>query len=136
MVQETINERDLVMKLRDAKARKEAAELALEKANKECEAAEATLIESLQARNAEATARYDGVGFASLVKPRLYASFNKEFEPNVFEYLKGQGREDLIKETVNAQSLSGFVNELIGSGKTPPEFIKYYLKQSVRIYNK
>lgn len=132
----TINERDLVLKLRDAKARKEEAELTLEAANKECAAAEAALIESLTARNAEATARYDGVGYCGLVKPRLYASFRKEFEPQVFEYLKTQGREDLIKATVNAQSLSGFVGEMLSGGKALPEFITYYLKQSVRFYNK
>lgn len=133
---QTINERDLVLKFRDAKARKEECELSLEEANKEFLMAEAALIESLTARNAEATARYDGVGYCGLVKPRLYASFRKEFEPQVFEYLTKEGREDLIKATVNAQSLSGFVGEQISSGKSLPEFISYYLKQSVRIYNK
>jgi hypothetical protein len=129
-----ITERDLVVKFREARLAKKAAETALEEANRIYMDAESALIESLQARDADATARYEGVGYVSLAKPRLYARFDKEVEPQVFEYLKTQERSDLIKETVNPASLSGFVGEKLGQGEAVPEFIKYYLKASVRFY--
>ena len=130
----TITERDLVLKFREARLNKKAAETALEEANRIYMDAESALIESLQARDAEATAKYEGVGYASLAKPRLYARFDKESEPMVFDFLKAEQRSDLIKETVNPASLSGFVGERLGEGKAVPEFIKYYLKPSVRFY--
>lgn len=130
----TITERDLVLKFREARLAKKAAETALEDANRIYMDAESALIESLQARDADATARYDGIGYVSLAKPRLYARFDKEAEPQVFEFLKTENRSDLIKETVNPASLSGFVGERLGEGKSVPEFIKYYLKASVRFY--
>ncbi len=133
---ETITECDLLVKFRDAKLKKDQVELALAEATKECQDAEDALIESLQARNAEATARYDGIGFASLAKPRIYASFKKENEPQVFDFLKTEGREDLIKTVVNVQSLSGFVGEKVTGGEAVPPFITYYIKQSARFYQR
>lgn len=134
MEQTAANERELMIKFSDAKKRKDEAKLELENANAEYEQIEAALIEALQARNAESTAKYEGIGFVSLVKPRLYARFDKENEERVFEFLKQEGREDLVKNTVNTQSLSGYIGERLEAGLSFPDFIKYYLKPSVRFY--
>lgn len=134
MSEAVMNERDLVIAFRNARAAKKDAEAALEQVNKEFADAETALIEALQARNAESTAEYEGIGYVSLVKPRLYARFDKADEEKVFQFLKGEGREDLIKATVNTQSLSGFVGERFEAGNSVPDFIKYYLKPSVRFY--
>lgn len=131
---ETITERDLLVTFREACIKEEEAEKLFDAAKKERQDAEDALIESLQARNADATARYDGLGYARLSKPKLYASFKKEFEPQVFEFLKTEGRGDLIKETVHPSSLSGFVGEKVMLGIAMPPFITYYLKTSARIY--
>lgn len=134
MEQTAANERELMIKFSDAKKRKDEAKIELENANAEYEQIEAALIEALQARNAESTAKYEGIGFVSLVKPRLYARFDKENEEQVFEFLKQEGREDLVKNTVNTQSLSGYIGERLEVGNGVPDFIKYYLKPSVRFY--
>lgn len=128
-----LTERDLLVKYRDAKKAKEAQKLALEKATKDFDDAEAALIELLEARNAKATANYTGLGSASLVKPKLYASCLKADEPRLFAYLKEMGREDLVKPAVNASSLSGFVKEKVDEGQEVPPFISYHLEPSLRL---
>ena len=52
----------------------------------------------------------------------------------MFEFLQAQNREDLIKTTVMPQSLSSFTSECIEQGIEIPEFITYYLKPSIRLY--
>jgi hypothetical protein len=131
---ETTTERDLLVKFREACIKEDEAERTFDAAKKERQDAEDALIESLQARNADATARYEGLGYARLSKPKLYASFKKEFEPQVFDFLKAEGRSDLIKETVHPSSLSGFVGEKVMAGDAMPPFITYYMKMSARIY--
>lgn len=129
-----LTERDLLVNFRDAKKMKADAELSLEKATAACDRAEAQLMELLTSKNATATAKYDGLGSASLVKPRLYASCKKENEPQLFAFLEEQGRSDLIKQTVNTQSLSGLVKEKVEAGDPVPEFITYHLVPSLRLY--
>jgi hypothetical protein len=124
---------DLVLKFREAKLKKDAAEKAAEEANMEFDKTENDLIDLLTAKNATKTATYDGVGSVTLVKPRVYASVLKENQDKLFAFLRGDaGRADLIKEVVNSQSLSGFVKEELESGKGVPEFINYFLKSSAR----
>lgn len=128
-----ITERDLLIQFRDAKKAKADVELLLENATAACDRAEASLMELLTSKNATATAKYEGVGSASLVKPRLYANCKKENEPQLFLFLTEEGRSDLIKQTVNAQSLSGFVKEKVEEGAYVPEFISYHLRPSLRL---
>lgn len=130
----TLTERDLVIAFRDAKFKKDTAEEALETAKAEYDKCEKELIEMLEANNATSTAKYEGIGHVSLAKPQLYASCRKENEERLFAFLSSQGRDDLIKQTVNSRSLSGFVKEILDGGMTVPEFISYYLKPSARLY--
>lgn len=134
MQQTTTTEQDLIVRFRDARDKRDAAKTALDGANSEYDHAEAALIELLQSRNATATARYPGVGYVSLVKPRLYASCKKENESRLFEYLEREERTDLVKQSVNAAALSGFVKEKVEAGAPIPEFISFYLQPSVRLY--
>lgn len=130
----TLTERDLVIKFRDVKLKKEKAEDAFEDAKSEYDKCEKELIEMLEANNATSTAKYEGIGHVSLVKPQLYASCKKENEEKLFAFLNTQGREDLIKQTVNSRSLSGFVKEIVDGGMTVPEFISYYLKSAAKLF--
>lgn len=129
-----IDEKTLLVVLKSARQELDAVKEHLKEAQKRYDDAETAVINHLVEINADATAKYEGVGYAKRMKPRVYASCTKENEPELKAYLKRQGREDLIRETVAAQSLSGFVGELIDAGKPPPECISYYLKTSVRIY--
>ncbi len=124
----------LVEQFRDAKRRKEQAEEALRAASMEADKAERELIEMLEAKGATTTAKYQGIGFVTLTKPRVFASYPKENQGALFAFLKERGREDLIKEAVAPQSLSGFVKELLEGGEPVPECITYYLKAGARFY--
>lgn len=128
------DERSLIIAYRDAKLECEQIAEKLEQATQIRDRCERDLIEYLDSKDANATARYEGVGYVGLVKPRLYASYTKDNEDKVFSFLKDHGREDLVRPTVNKQSLSSFVSEACEQGMEIPEYISYYLKPSARIY--
>lgn len=107
------SERELLLDLKNADRMLAAAQLAATEAAKAYDRAENALIEYMQAKNLKTTGKYNGIGSATLVKPRLYANYLKDNEELVFKFLKDVGRGDLIKETVNKNSLSGFVKEML-----------------------
>jgi hypothetical protein len=127
-------ERELLSQFKCARKRREDVKAALDQAQEEYEKAESRLIEFLEANGAISTAKYEGMGYAQIQKPRLYASCRQENMDRLFDFLKEQQREDLIKTTVMPQSLSGFTKECIEGGVEVPEFINYYLKPTVRLY--
>lgn len=136
-------EKELLEKFVNAKKRHEELELAEKQAKTELEQAETLLVQSLIDREAKATAKYEGLGFASLAKPRVYASFDKEREEEVFSFVKDQGEGELIKLSIHPQSLNGFVGRVLENGNAIPlirigeeetPLIKYFLKQGVRFY--
>lgn len=127
-------EMDLVFKYRDAKELLESKQLQLDDAKKMVENIETELIDLLQAEGKERTAKYEGVGFISLMSPKVYASCLKEKEEELFSYLRSEGREDMIRPTVNARTLSSYTKELMEEGKNVPECISYFMKPSIRLY--
>jgi len=127
-------ERELLTRFKCARERREEVKAALDQAQEEYEKAESRLIEFLEANGAISTAKYEGIGYAQIQKPRLYASCRQEDMDRLFDFLKDQQREDLIKTTVMPQSLSSFTKECIEDGVEVPEFISYYLKPTVRLY--
>lgn len=133
-MQSAITEQDLIVKFRDAKEKVDALKLQLSEAQRECDEAENKLLELMQVEGKESSARYEGLGFVTMMKPALYANYLKENEDQVFEYLRTIDRADLIKETVNTRSLSSFVKESLEKGVPLPEIITYYLKPSLRFY--
>lgn len=54
---------------------------------------------------------------------KVHANLRKDDKPQFFEWLRGNGAEDLIKEDVNAQTLSAFVRERRAEGLTDPPYI-------------
>lgn len=128
------DERNLLVNVRDAKKTLDELKEKLKEAQKAYDKAEAEIVEFLTDKGADATAKFDGLGYAKLATPRIFASCLAENKEKLKDYLRKQKRADLIKEDVPAPSLSGYVGELVESGKPVPEFIGYYLKQSVRVY--
>jgi len=128
-------ERALVLQFKCAKEKRDAIKESLKLAQEEYEKTEFALIEFMESNSAVATAKYEGIGYAQIQKPRLYASCKEENMERLFEFLKEQGREDLIKTTVLPQSLSSFTSECIETGAEVPEFVSYYLKPSIRLYS-
>lgn len=106
----------------------------LKKAKKQLDAIKFKLLDMFDAAGTERTASYEDVGFVTRMKPRLLASCREENKPALFEFLKEEGRCDMIKQTVHPSSLSSFVGELIENGHEVPEIIPYILKSQVRLY--
>jgi hypothetical protein len=64
----------------------------------------------------------------------LYASVDKEYEDELFEFVHSQKRDDLIKPQIHHRSLATFVKECMENGVETPEFIKTYYKPTGRFY--
>lgn len=129
------NEKSLVFQYRLSKHKVAEIEDALKAAKADEQELEHRLLEHLEAIGADSTATYEGVRI-SVQKPRLYASYLKDNEAFVFDFVTDVGRSDLIKPTINASSLSAWVKERIEAGQNVPEFINFYLKPMVRIQEK
>ena len=129
-----MNEKDLLVSFKAKKEALEQAKEAQKAAQSEYDMAEKDLIEHLNTIGADATASYDGLGYAKMSKPTVYASCLKENEDNLKDTLRKMGRGDLIRETINPRSLSALVKELIEAGQEPPAEVNYYLKTSIRVY--
>lgn len=129
------SERDLVVSLKTLRAERKAIELKLEEVSKLENAAEALLLDYLESENKNASARYDnGIGYALISKPRIFASCPEEDFFQMKQFLMKEGREDLIKERVMPSSLSAFISERITEGKEIPIWVKYYIKSSIKLY--
>ena len=135
MSDEKATERDLIIRFKHAKGRRDDLKECLQSAQEEYEKTEARLIEFLEAHSAVSTATYEGLGYAQMQKPRLYASCRQENMDRLLAFLNEQKREDLIKTTVMPQSLSSFTSECIEQGVELPDCISYYLKPVFRLYN-
>lgn len=127
-------EKELLVKLKASKEARDSLRESLKAAQAEYDKAEFALIEFLEANSAVSTAKYEGVGYAQIQKPRLYASCREENMPDLIAFVEGQGRGDLVKTTVLPQTLSGYASERLAEGLDIPEFISYYLKSSIRLY--
>lgn len=135
MSEEKATERDLVLQFKLAKENRDTTKERLKTAQEELDRTEARLIEFLEAHSAVSTAKYEGLGYAQIQKPRLYANCRQENMEDLILFLKSRRREDLIKTVVMPQSLSSFTSECIEQGDELPEFITYYLKASIRLYH-
>jgi hypothetical protein len=131
---ETNSELELLQRVKSARDVYKAADEARKTAGEELDSAEAKLVEFMQDRDIKSTAKYEGIGFASLDKPGLFARVNVPDQEKLFTLLNSIGRSDLIKSSVHHKSLSGFVEELLEQGQPIPEFIQYGFKQTLKIY--
>lgn len=77
---------------------------------------------------------YAGRTFRPEVK--TYASIKAECKEEAFAWLKENGFGDLVKEQVNAQSLTSLYKELDDNGELPEEFaqlLNVYQKQKIAV---
>jgi len=125
-----LTEKELVLEYKLAKDEVERLEEESKKAKDRFEKAQDKLVEELQTKGASQTAKYDGIGRITIMKP-LVGARSKD-EDVLFDYLKQIGRDDLIKQTVHHRTLSSFVKEMLETGKEIPDFIEYWFKPSTR----
>jgi ABC-type amino acid transport substrate-binding protein len=127
-----MTEKELVQRLKDLRVSIKAKNDELDEIKADEMKAERDLIEMLEEKQADATAQYEGVGYARLAKPRIYASVTKDKEMEAIAYLEQIGRADMVKPSITG--LNAFVGELMESGEEVPAVVSYYIKQSVKIY--
>lgn len=130
---DVMDERALLEKFVTAKTRLNKADAEKSDAEKEFEIARAQLADSLQERGAKTTAKYPGIGSVTMLEPRVQASYDKEREQDLFNFIKENGEAELVKLTVHPQSLNGFVSRMLKGEKGIPEFLNYYLRPSLRL---
>lgn len=127
-------ERDLLIRYKSAHEAVAAAEEGVKSARAEERSAEQALIDYLEAHQASATGKYDGLGWCQIQKPRLFASVMQEAVPVVFAWLREHGHGAAIKEQIHPSSLSQIVGEALHDGVELPKEITYYLKPQLRLY--
>lgn len=131
-----MTEKELVVKFRAEFEAVNKIEEDLERAKSALEATKQQILDMFEREEKERTGTFEGVGFITRTKPRLYASCNEENKPKLLEHLESEGRTDLIKPTVAPATLSSYVSELLENGKPVPECIGYILKPGVRLFVK
>jgi len=92
---------------------------------------ESSIIESFSDKEIK-TIKYEGLGSIIIPKARLYASYQKENEDDVFKFVRDRGDGALIREAIHPSSLSKFVDTLLTSGREVPGIFEYYFKQGLR----
>lgn len=128
-----MTERDLVQNLVAARHKTYQLETDLKAASAEEMKAEKALIDYMEQSKISRTADHDRLGYATLAKPRVYATFKKEDEEQVFSFLREIGRDELIKPSIHSASLSALVKERLEVGEPIPEYVGFYLKPSIRL---
>lgn len=84
------------------------------------------LMKALGMINSKGKGNFTYAGMRIQLEQKLHASVSEAGKPQLFEYLRKQGDEALIKETVNAQSLAAYVRECRAEGLNDPPGIAVF----------
>ena len=95
---------------------------------------EARLMQLLEVEGKAATAKYEGLGHCAIITGAAHASIQKGMADSVKDYLKSIGREDIVKETIAAASLSAFVRECLSQNKELPNGVTFYSPKWINFY--
>lgn len=128
-------EKDLVSEFKQAKEEAENQKKLHSAAVEKFEQAQSRLVEYMEDSGVTSTAKYDGIGQVTLKAPVLSARFEPEDSEKVFEFLRGEGMDDVIKESVHHSTLSAFIAQKIRDGKAVPEFFRFSYRKIVQ-FNK
>jgi hypothetical protein len=67
------------------------------------------------------------------LEQKLYAACTRENEPLLFEFLRVNGDEGLIRETVNSQTLSAYIRERRGEGLNDPPGVSVHEEVTAKL---
>ncbi len=129
-------EKELVVEYVNRKRRLEEMKKTLDIAKDQLDETKSKIIEHLEDTGATATAKYEGLGRLTLKAPQLYAGIKEDYKEEAFNFLREQGMEDVIKETVHPGTLSSFIKGMIEEGEPIPAFIKTHYKKNVSFSSK
>jgi len=125
LLEEVLTARAIVDKLED--------KLSLAKDVKD--SAQAQLIEVMDEADEKSVKIITSFGVRNVARTEtLYASVNKEDQEEMIRWVDEDcGRNDMIKQSVHASTLTGFINRRIDKGDHVPSFIKMFFKPGLRI---
>lgn len=126
---------ELVKEFHEIRSQRKELEAQLEIVNEKAKAVEERILEVFSAQDKKGSAKYEGLGWVTIGKPQIRASLTEEVRNDAFKYLRSIKRGDLIKETVNAKSLSTFVGSMLEEGKEIPGCIPYTLVTNALAYD-
>ena len=90
------------------------------------------LIEYMTDRGVSRTASYDGMGSITLKSFNTY-KVDEENQEKLLAFIKENGLEWIIKQSIHHKTLDRVMNELVEEGKALPEYINTYTVQTVQI---
>lgn len=128
------NEKLLIEKFIHQKTFVDDLKLQLSEATKLRDDLEDKIIKNLVDDGKVATAKYDGLGHLTIIEEAAHASIEKGRQDDVKEYLRKNGREDLIKETISAAALSVFVRECLKQNIELPPGVTFFRGQHLNFY--
>lgn len=131
-----MEERELLQNFIVAKTKKEQLQMQLDDAEKALAFHEGELIVYLNNRHAKKTAEYIGVGHATAAKPRITrAYYPKEYEPEMFDFVRKCQMGDIIKLQIHPSSLCSFLQKRLESLEDDiPGFVFMDSIQKLRMY--
>lgn len=129
-----MDEKEMLIQLKLARQKCDELKSQSVEADRELDRIETQIVDYLEAKQASSSAKYDGIGYVTIEKPKLHASVNKEDRPKLIEYLKNLGKSDLVIETIPNKSLNEFVKECLTEGFELPDYINHYFERVVKLY--
>jgi hypothetical protein len=130
-------EKELLEEYAQAKSESDKFQEKAKIAKQRLEAAEFNLTQFMTDSEIKSTAKYDGIGHATLTTPKLrYCNYDKNKEHELFNFIHEQGEGDLIKTQINPTSFRAFVGRMIKSGTPLPNYLDYEVKDCVRFFKK
>lgn len=111
---------ELVHEMADVRAKKDSLEAALKEVNEEFDFLRITKIPTQMRDDGVDRIAVAGVGRVSITGD-LHVSIKAEKKEAFYDWLRDNGREDLISETVNASTLKATVKKMFQSGEIVPE---------------
>lgn len=129
------DEKELVVEYSERRKRYEELKALASEANQKLNETTLKIIEYMEDIGSTSTSKYDGLGRITLCTPQLYAKFDEEKRDELFQFLRDNGMQDVIKESVHHSTLSSFVANLVKEGKPLPPFIETSYRKNVR-FNK
>lgn len=127
-------ERQLVTRYSELDRKCKNIQTQLEVQKKERDEVEEELLDLLKDEGKTSSARFEGIGHVTCIKPRPQARVIQGQELVLFDALKKMGRGDLIKTSVNASSLTSLVRQRLEEGSSIPEGSTYYIVERLQFY--
>lgn len=111
---------DLVMEMNDVRKQKESLEETLKEINETFDFLRITKIPTVMNDENIDRISVKGVGRVSITAD-MHVSIKADKKEDFYQWLRDNGRTDLISETVNASTLKASVKKMFKEGEIPPE---------------